>query len=236
MSGKTVIEQVIGKATAAFPAREITPPQYAAMKYLKWLPMMRFVCRQYTLKGFGNLFTMETHAMGGLMKLSTMVFTPYSGKSVPFLLVDTMEMKKKRLAYVEYYDCTAKGASMPESERQAAEFAALPDYAEKPAWYVSRRTPYSLIKGGEGADDAALEAMILTCVDRYLNAAKDAPIDPDNLPGLRDFQHDMLVLGNPSSGTLNKVLGKEGAELAFKTAIMPVEPPEGAGRTSGKPQ
>ena len=231
MSEKTAIEQVIEKAAAAFPAQEITAPQYAAMKYPKWLPMMRFACHQYTLEGFGNLFTMETRAMGGMMQLSTMVFTPYSGKSVPFLLVDTMEMKKKRLAYVEYYDCTAKGAPMPESEGQAAEFAALPDYAEKPAWYVSRRTPYSLIKGGEGADAAALEAMLLICVDRYLSAAKDAPTDPENLPGLRDFQRDMLVLGNPSSGTLNKVLGKEGAELIFKTAIMPVEPPEGFGKT-----
>ena len=231
MSDQAVIGQVIGKAAAAFPAQEITPPQYAAMKYPKWIPLMRFACRQYTLEGFGNLFVMETRAMGGMMKLSTMVFTPYSGKSVPFFLVDTMEMKKKRLAYVEYYDCTAKGASLPESEGQAAEFASLPDYAEKPAWYTSRRTPYSLIKGGEGVDTAALEAMLLTCVDRYLNAAKGAPASPDNLPGLRDFQRDMLVLGNPSSGTLSKVLGREGAELAFKTAIMPVEPPQGSGRT-----
>lgn len=230
MSEKTVVEQVIEKAMAAFPAREITPPQYAAMKYPKWLPMMRFACRQVTLEGFGNLFAMETRAMGGLMKLSTMVFTPYSGKSVPFFLADTMEMKKKRLAYAEYYDCTAKGASMPESAGQTAEFAALPDYAETPAWYTSRRTPYSLIKGGDGADAAALEAMLLTCADRYLNAAKEAPTDPDNLPGLRDFQRDMLVLGNPSSGTLSKVLGKEGAELIFKTAIMPVEPPQSTGK------
>lgn len=226
MNDQTVIGQVIEKATAAFPAKEITPPQYAAMKYPKWLPMMRFACRQVALEGFGNLFAMETRAMGGMMRLSTMVFTPHSGKSVPFFLVDTMEMKKKRLAYVEYYDCTAKGAPLPESEGQAAEFASLPDYTEKPAWYTSRRTPYSLIKGGEGADAAALEAMLLTCVDRYLNAAKSAPADPDNLPGLRDFQRDMLVLGNPSSGTLSKVLGREGAELAFKTAIMPVEPPK----------
>lgn len=231
MSEKTVIGQVITKAAAAFRIRDITPPQYASMKYPKWLPLMRFACRQYTLEGFGNLFAMETRAMGGLMKLSTMVFTPYSGKSVPFFLVDTMEMKKKRLAYVEYYDCTAKGAALPESEGQAAEFAALPDYAETPAWYTSRRTPYSLIKGGEGADTGALEAMLLTCVDRYLKGAKEAPTDPDNLPGLRDFQRDMLVLGNPSSGTLSKVLGKEGAELAFKTAIMPVEPPQDTGRT-----
>lgn len=211
------------QASGVFPASEVTPASYAAMKYPKILPVMRFTCRQYALEGFGNLFTMDTNAMGGLMKLTTLVFTPSAGGEVPFLLIDTMEMKKKRLAYVEYYDCTAGGASLPESENQGAEFAALPDYGEKPAWYVAKRTPYSLIKGGEGADTGALDAMVRTCLERYLRAAGNARRDSDNLEGLRAFQRDMLTLGNPSSATLEKVLGKTGAETMFRTAIMPVE-------------
>lgn len=211
------------RASGVFPASEATQAAYAAMKYPKLLPMMRFTTRQYALEGFGNLFTMDTSAMGGLMKLTTLVFTPSSGGEVPFLLIDTMEMGKKRLAYVEYYDCTAKGASLPESEGQGAEFAALPDYGEKPAWYIERRTPYSLIKGGEGADAGALNAMVKTCLGRYLRAAGAAPRDSANLEGLRAFQRDMLTLGNPSTGTLNRVLGEAGAGEMFRTAIMPVE-------------
>lgn len=214
------------QASKVFPASEVTPAEFAAMKYPKLLPVMRFTCRQYALEGFGNLFTMDTAAMGGLMKLTTLVLTPSAGGEVPFLLIDTMEMRKKRLAYVEYYDCTAKGASLPESEGQRAEFAALPDYVEKPAWYVSRRTPYSLIKGGDGADAGALEAMAKTCLERYLRAAGTARRDNANLEGLRAFQRDMLTLGNPSSATLEKVLEKEGAETMFRTAIMPVPPAE----------
>lgn len=226
MSGGTLAAQVVQKAKSAFLALEITPAQYAAMSYPRLIPIMRFTCLQYALDGFGNLFTMDTSAMGGLMKLTTLVFTPSSGKEVPFLLIDTMEMRKKRLAYVEYYDCTARGASLPGMEGQGQEFAALPDYTEKPAWYVSRRTPYSLIKGGQGADPQALEAMVLTCADRYLAGAKAAPADPANLEGLRTFQADMLNLGNPSSETLNKVLGEEGARAMFQNSIMPVPPTE----------
>ncbi len=220
---RTLSQRVTARAREAFLSQDVTPAKYAAMKYPRFLPMMRFTCRQYGLEGFGNLFVMDTTAMGGMMKLSTMVFTPSSGKAAPFLLVDTMEMKKKRLAYVEYYDCTAAGASLPRMEGQKAEFAGIPDYEEKPAWYVTRRTPYSLIKGGEGTDQAALEGMVLTCVDRYLAGAKAAPVDPTNLEGLRAFQNDMITLGNPSSDTLNKVLGQEGAETMFRTAIMPVD-------------
>ncbi len=223
MDDRILSQRVTARAREAFLSQDVTPAKYAAMKYPKFLPMMRFTCRQYALERFGNLFVMDTSAMGGMMKLSTMVFTPSAGVVVPFLLVDTMEMKKKRLAYVEYYDCTAGGAVLPQMEGQKAEFAAIPDYGEKPAWYIARRTPYSLIKGGEGADKAALEDMVLTCVDRYLAGAKAASADPANLEGLRAFQNDMITLGNPSSDTLNKVLGKEGAETMFRTAIMPVD-------------
>ena len=219
---ESVSSLAVELAKNAFPAREITPPTYAAMKYPRLLPMMRFRCHQYELEGYGNLFVMDTRAMGGLMRLSTVVFTPWAGAAVPFLLIDTMQMKKKHLAYVEYYDCTASGASLPEAEGQRAEFADLPDYAEKPAWYVARRTPYSLIKGGEGADPQALEAMVRTCLERYLRAAAAAPKDPANFPGLEAFQQDMLRLGNPSSATLGKVLGERGAEEMFRSAIMPV--------------
>ena len=65
--------------------------------------------------------------------------------------------------------------------------------------------------------------MVKTCLGRYLRAAGTARRHSANLEGLRAFQRDMLTLGNPSSGTLNKVLGKEGAEEMFKRAIMPVE-------------
>lgn len=224
MSG-SVTSLAVELAKAAFPAREITPPAYAAMKYPRLLPMMRFTCHQYELEGYGNLFTMDTRAMGGLMQLSTVVFTPWAGAAVPFLLIDTMQMKKKSLAYVEYYDCTASGAALPKSEGQRAEFAQIPDYAEKPAWYIDRRTPYSLIKGGEGADPQALEAMVRTCLERYLSGAAEAPKDLANLTGLEAFQQDMLRLGNPSSATLNKVLGVQGAEEMFRSAIMPVRKP-----------
>lgn len=209
-------------AGQTFQLKEITPALYASMKYPKLLPMMRFCVHQYDAEGFGNLMTMDTSAMGGMMKLSTIVLTPNSGKQVPFLLIDTMEMKKKRLAYVEYYDCTKTGAILPGAEKQPQEFRHIPDYAEKPAWYVERRTPYSLIKGGEHVSAEELQEMVITCAKRYFEAAKGAEVNTENLIGLKAFQHDMCTLGNPSSDTMTKVLGSSGARTFFENVIMPV--------------
>lgn len=204
------------------PAREITPPEYAQMAYPKGFPMMRFEVHQYEVEGFGHFMTMDTAMMGKLMRLSTLVFTPSRGSNVPFLLIDTMQMGKKNLAYAEYYDCTAKGAALPKCDGQKEEFASIPDYQETPAWYIARRTPYSLIKGGKGVEKKQLDEMVLTCVRRYLSAAAGAETSLENLAGLAAFREDMCSLGNPSTKTMSKVLGPRGAEDFFRNVVMPL--------------
>ena len=125
--------------------------------------------------------------------------------------------------YVEYYDCTKGGARLPSAETQKDEFSYLADYPEKDAWYIKRRMPCSLIKGGENASEEKLREMAVSCVRRYLDAAENSGTHPENFGGLRTFQEQMWTLGNPSVGTMTKVLGKDGAERFFKAVIMPCE-------------
>lgn len=216
-------KDIVALAKEYLPLKEDTPAEYASMKYPKLLPMMRFTVHRYRAEGFGTVTTMNTSGMAGLMKLSTFVFTPSAGASIPFLLMDTMTMgKKKSLAYVEYYDCTANGAILPDASNQPKEFAHLSDYPETPAWYVNRRTPYSLIKQRGERSQKELDDMMLTCLKRYLASAKTAPKDAANLAGLKAFRQELCDKGNPSTGTMTKVLGAEGARRFFETAIMPL--------------
>lgn len=217
-----LIEQAVAAARTHFALREVTPAEYRKLQYPRLLPVMKFTAHQYKAEGFGNVMTLDTTAMGGRMRLATMVFTPSAGADMPLLLIDTMEMGKKSLAYLEYYDCTAAGAVFPAAAHQAEEYAHIPDYAEKPAWYVARRTPYSLIKQKGEQGQSELDEMVRTCLARYLAAAAAAPCHPENRAGLRQFQQDMIERGNPSSATMEKVLGKAGARTFFETVIMPV--------------
>ncbi len=198
-----------------FELREITPGKYRTMGS----PMMRFRLEQYEVEGLGNLCVLRTKAMLGLMKLVTVVVTPSSGKNVPFLLIDTMDMGKKHLCYVEYYDCTAAGADRDLLLAAGAPYADVADYAEKPAWYVSERMAGSLIKTG---DRARLEQMALDALAAYREQAAAAPVKAENIPGLRAFQRRMVREGNPSTAALTRTLGKEGAEAFFQTVVMPV--------------
>lgn len=192
----------------------------AFLRWPKLLPVMQFSVHQYEACGYGNIFGMNTVALGGLMKLATFVCTPNTGIEVPLLLVDVMAMGKKRAVFVEYYDCTASGASMPLLEQTATRYVELPDYAEKPAWYVSERTPYSLIKGG--TQEERLCSMLSDTIGAYVQeCALHTQQAPENLKKLQAFADRMVQDGNPSSATLERVLGKTGAETFFRNHIMP---------------
>lgn len=198
-----------------FPLKDVTPEQYRAMGSL----MMRFRLEQYAAEGLGNLCVLRTKAMLGLMELTTVVVTPSSGRNVPFLLIDTMDMGKKHLCYVEYYDCTAEGADKDLLLAAGAPYAGVADYAEKPAWYVKERMKGSLIKTG---DKARLKEMARDALQAYAAQAAAAPVKPENVPGLKAFQERMVREGNPSTAALTRTLGREGAEAFFRTVVMPV--------------
>ena len=198
-----------------FSLREITPEKYRTMGNL----MMRFRLEQYEAEGLGNLCVLRTRAMLGLMNLLTVVVTPSSGRNVPFLLMDTLDMGKKHLCYVEYYDCTAAGADKDLLLAASAPYADVADYAEKPAWYVQERMAGSLIKTG---DRARLDEMTLDALKAYAAQAAAAPVKAENVAGLKAFQKRMIEEGNPSTAALTRTLGREGAEEFFRTVVMPV--------------
>ena len=198
-----------------FALKDVTPEKYRTMGSL----MMRFHLEQYQVEGLGNLCVLKTRAMLGLMNLTTVVLTPSSGKNVPFLLIDTMDMGKKHLCYVEYYDCTAAGADKDLLLAASAPYADVPDYAEKPAWYVQERMEGSLIKTG---DRARLDRMATDALKAYAQQALAASVKAENREGLKAFQRRMIEEGNPSTAALTKTLGKEGAEAFFRTAVMPI--------------
>lgn len=198
-----------------FPLKDVTPARYKTMGS----PLMRFHLEQYAAEGLGNLCVLRTKAMLGLMKLTTVVVTPNTGKNVPFLLIDTMDMGKKHLCYVEYYDCTANGADKDLLLAAGAPYGDVADYAEKPAWYVSERMKGSLIKTG---DKARLAQMARDALTAYTQQAAAAAVKPENVAGLRTFQHRMVQEGNPSTAALTRTLGKEGAETFFTTCVMPI--------------
>ena len=205
-----------------FMIKALPADRYSHMQWPRMLPMMRFSVDRYRVEEFGQLMVMRTRAMGGLMQLVTASFMPFLGKSVPYLLIDMMQMQKKRTVFIEYYDCTAAGVSAPELDAIRKAYSDVPDYAEKPAWYIAERMPCSLIKGVTDGSEKRLCEMVMTSIEAYARLCRTAPVDPNNLKKLVEFRSRMLTAGNPSSATMEKVLGPDGAKAFFENVVMPM--------------
>ncbi len=212
------------KIISVFNAREIkilSMDRFARMKYPKLVPIMEFESERYRISDYGQVMILHTSSKVG-MELLTAVFMPYEGNSVPFLLLDVMQMKNKLTVFVEYYDCTANGDEQPELTAVKEKYASVKEYKESPAWYVKERAPYSLIKAGEAKDDKVIEEMILESLKAYGSAVENAERDPENLKKLKVFRERMIRDGNPASDVLNKVLGVKGAADFFRKYVMPL--------------
>lgn len=195
--------------------------EYTDFDYPKLLKLMRFHTERHCVDGYGHFMTMHTHTALG-MELLTASFMPGEGLQVPYCLIDIMTVGKKRTVFVEYYDCTVQKPDMPRLEQVGSRYAALPEYSEKPKWYVGERAPYSLIKCGGKSDESLLEEMIFASICAYNAEISLADDDPANNTGLKAFRERMINEGNPSSAVLEKVFGKEGAKEFFIRCVMPI--------------
>ena len=193
--------------------------EYTDFRYPRILPMMRFHVERYKVPGFGSFMTMHTKTAFGMQLLTTSFMAGESGFT-PYCLIDIMTMGKKRTVFVEYYGC-GSSSSVPALESVYDQYSYLPDYAEKPHWYVGERAPYSLIKCGSAVDDPVLESMVLESVKAYRTDSSSC--DVSNMTGLTSFRERMVNEGNPSSSVLEKVFGKEGAREFFVKCVMPVD-------------
>lgn len=219
---QTIVDEVIDTFSKTMPLIEHPHDQYTTMRYPKMLAFMKFKVNRYTVPRYGNLLTMYTKGLGGIMQLATITFTPNYGTNVPLLLIDVMSMGKKHAVFVEYYDLTGVCKKQPRLMAVAQRYGDLPDYPEKPAWYREERAAYSLIKGGN--QDEALLTLIIETIEAYSLVCKEETQQaPDNLIRLAAFVDRMVKEGNPSSATMNRVLGKEQAELFFRKVVMPIE-------------
>ena len=193
---------------------------YSRFSYPKLIKLMKFDVRRYRINGFGNMMTMRTKGPFG-MRLLTMSFMPFEGNSVPYLLTDIMEVGKKRLIFVEYYDCTSERSEQPLLKRVCEKYSGVPDYEEKPAWYIGERTGYSMIKSLEADSKVSLSEIAADSIRAYKKSAFSAGKSGENLSGLMKFRERMINEGNPSSDILKKVFGEKGAADFFKKCVMP---------------
>ena len=211
--------QIMEEISGAVECSALPEDGWTDMSFPSLIKLMKFRVDRYAIEGYGKLMTMHTTTKMG-MELLTMSFMPSGGLTLPYFLMDAMSMKNKRCVFVEYYGCGQEDLQSDAMEELYETFRLLPEYSEKPNWYVGERESYSLIKTGT---EKQLTDMAVRSVKAYLSMIPLAHEDEGYKEKLRAFRQRMIDEGNPSSSTLHLLLGKIGAERFMKQAVMPID-------------
>ena len=183
---------------------------------------MEFRIRSYDVEGVGHLCTMRMMALGGLMKMETIVIAP-TGKDAPLFNADWVWAFGKETQMAELYDTQL--APWPEENQE--EFmrikmrdADLPnaETEEQEHWYDSLLYPCSAHKSGR-LITGRLNAMAQAYIGIYCAQLPDAAdCDPDQKSAkVRDFAQKLISNGGPAVNMLTKLFGAATAKRVIMT-------------------
>lgn len=154
-----------------------------------------------------SVCTMGIKMMGGLMKMSSLVVTPY-GKDMPLLSMDAIHALGRHTMYVELFDTQLSPMDLGKMDAVKATFAGLKDANLKPHWYDSLHLSPSCFKTSWGKRSRKAQ-MAGEMLRGYLELMKDATTcNPDEKTAKnREYVDGLLSNGGPAVNTLRAKMG-----------------------------
>lgn len=177
---------------------------------------MHFIIDTYKIEGLGSFSSISMHAMLGLMKMESFVFTA-ENLDLPLLSYDWIKAAGKESLILELYNTQLGEIALSGMDAVKAHYASLPDLPKEPRWYDGLLMSPSLRKSGGGT--GALQSEWL---DAYLELIPSAvPCEPEaKIAKTREYVDGLLNNGGPAVDQFKKMLGNEKAASLFKKYVF----------------
>ena len=189
---------------------------------------MRFHLEAFDFEGLCHVSVLKASGFLGLMKMDTLIFTPY-GVDLPIFSYDGIKVAGKRTELMEFCDSLLGSADQAIAGQNVANLSSqiavrqkyddLPDKPHDWGW----ETPFILapsgMKTGRGQRPAEFAAeMIAAYLDLIPGAA---PCDPDaKRRRSSDYVEGLISNGGPAIGVMRQIWGDEATEDLFRRFIF----------------
>ena len=189
---------------------------------------MRFHLEVFDFEGLCHVSVLKASGFLGLMKMDTVIFTPY-GVDLPIFSYDGIKVAGKRTELMEFCDSQLAPADpLPAGQDTAVleslvairqKYADLPDKPHDWGW----ETPFILapsgMKTGKGQRPAQFAAEMMAA---YLDLfPKAAPCDPEaKRRRSSDYVEGLISNGGPAIGLMRRIWGDEATEDLFRRFIF----------------
>ena len=196
-------------------AKDVTPWQTFSGKG------MNFHLQSFDWAGCACVSHLTMRAFLGLMKMETIICTPYS-KDLPLFSYDLINAIGKRTLLVEVYDTQVAPADLSTMDAVKAAYSDLDDKPMKPAWYDHLKLSPTVCKTGRGPRFSQLaEEMTTAYIDLFAIASEvDCAVKTARN---REYVEGLISNGGPAINTVRQILGPEAAETLFRRFLFGIE-------------
>lgn len=196
-------------------AKDVTPWQTFSGKGMK------FQLQSYDWAGYACVSYLTMRAFLGLMKMETIICTPYS-KDLPIFSYDLINAIGKRTLLIEVYDTQLEPIDLSTMQSVKESYRDLKDKSLKPNWYDSLRLSPSTSKIGPSS---RLSSLTTEMTSAYTDLFATAPtVDPAAKTARNStYVEGLISNGGPAINTIRQMLGSEAAETLFRRFLFGTE-------------
>ena len=182
---------------------------------------MKFQLQSYDWEGCACVSHLSMRAFLGLMKMETLICTPYA-KDLPIFSYDKIKAFGKKSLLLEVYDTQVESVDLSTMDKVKESYKDLKDKHPKPAWYDSLRLSPSTFKEGL---EAQLTQLATSMTTGYLNLFPTAhEVDRDvKTARNRLYVEGLISNGGPAINAVRGMLGDEAAETLFRRFLFGTE-------------
>ena len=196
-------------------AKNVTPWQTFSGKGMK------FQLQSFDWNGCACVSYLTMRAFLGLMKMETVICTPYA-KDLPLFSYDLINAIGKRTLLIEVYDTQLEPIDLSTMQSVKGSYRDLRDKSLKPNWYDTLRLSPSTCKVGPASRLSSLVTeMTTTYTDLFATARTVDPVA--KTARNREYVEGLISNGGPAINTIRQILGSEAAETLFRKFLFGTE-------------
>jgi len=211
---KKMLEE-IGKV---YPLTQKAPDRFAAAK----VGPMKFTIVAYEAEGLGNVAMMAGTALGGLMKMDTLIVNPFD-RDMPLFSYDRIRAMGNDTLLLELYDTRLDcSGDHPEITEIVRKYADLPDAPAPENWYDDIKLPQSVKKKFKKKLTARGNDFTFEYLAAFLKATQAAPEcdRTEKKKAAAVYTEGLLSNGGPSTDQFVKVYGKDYTTELFRDVLF----------------
>lgn len=208
-----MIEKIIDRIGYDYPLKEKNIDEFKNFK----AGSINNECQAYDAKNMGNVFAMSSKAMLGLMKMETLVISPFDIDG-PLFSLDIINGKN---VYLDFIDATLeKSYSEKRTLTVKDKYQEYLQNAQKAQWYDKVRLKSSFI--AKFPDSKKAKECVMEMLEAYLKMLDETHVcyAGDKKARIREYIDELLENGGPSTDVFIKQLGRKTTERFFNEAMF----------------